>query len=311
MFSIRHCLQQTKNLALLILLALPAAGKATVVEMQTNMGNIDIQLFDTLTPKTVANFLAYVNSGAYNNSFIQRSVPGFIIQGGGYTWDSSASTYATIPTLAPVVNEYHKPNVAGTIAMAKQSGAPNSATDQWFFNLANNAANLDNQNGGFTVFGQVIDNGMQVVKAIAALKVVNACGSSSTSCAFSNLPLISINSGYSAQTLVMVNAIVVISLQALTDEKTVPLTSPITAFTPSSTGVVHGVTLTNPLPTAVTVTLTKNSSTALVATVQANSTLNIPLQSGLGITKSDTLYIKLPTGSDYANNPLYLMFDAR
>jgi peptidyl-prolyl cis-trans isomerase A (cyclophilin A) len=74
-----------------------------------------------------------------------------------------------IPTFAFVINEPELANVRGTIAMAKLSNSPNSATSQWFFNLADNTGNLDEQNGGFTVFGEVVGDGMEVVDAIAAL----------------------------------------------------------------------------------------------------------------------------------------------
>ena len=157
----------------LVLFALSAVAHATVVRMHTVLGDIDVLLFDSAAPATVSNFLTYVNSGAYANSFIHRSVPGFVIQGGGYTYNNGV---VAIPQNPPVVNEFSpsRSNLRGTIAMAKLGSDPNSATSQWFFNLANNASNLDNQNGGFTVFGQVVGNGMQVVDAIAALQRVNA-----------------------------------------------------------------------------------------------------------------------------------------
>lgn len=139
-----------------------------VVKLQTSLGTIDIELLDTEAPLTVANFLSYVNSGAYNNSIIHRSIPNFIIQGGGFT-----NVLGAIPANAPVVNEFSatRSNLRGTIAMAKVDGNPNSATNGWFINLSDNSANLDNQNGGFTVFGRVVGNGMQVADAIAALPV--------------------------------------------------------------------------------------------------------------------------------------------
>ena len=306
MFLNKCRLPRIKDLLFIFTLTAPVAANATIVEMETNMGNIFIQLFDTIAPKTVANFLTYVNSGAYNNSFFHRSVPGFIIQGGGYTLGANNQPVA-IPTNAPVVNEFVKSNLAGTIAMAKLSSSPDSATDEWFFNLANNSANLDHQNGGFTVFGQVIGNSMQVIKAIAALKVLSAC----SSCDFTSLPLISTTGGYNSKTLVMINKVSVISLQAFTDEKTVPLTSISTVFTPPSIGVVHGITLTNTQPNAVNVTLIKNSTTLLMVTVQANNTLTIPWHSGMAVTAADSFKINLPSGPDYTSNPLYLMFDAQ
>ena len=188
---------------LICLLCLPLAGQATVVRLQTSLGTIDVELYDSLAPLTVANFLRYVNSGAYNNSFIHRSVPGFIVQGGGYVWDNSNGATA-VAVSAAVANEYGaaRSNLRGTIAMAKVGGNPNSATSQWFINLADNSANLDNQNGGFTVFGQVLDDGMQVVDAIAALATVNAGGD------FTTLPVTSVpSSGLIGQAqLVMVSS---------------------------------------------------------------------------------------------------------
>ena len=191
----------------LVLLSSPMCAFATTVRMQTSLGVIDIELFDTAAPATVANFLAYVRSGAYNSSFIHRSVPGFIIQGGGYGWNISTKVVYNIPANAPVVNEFSsdRSNRRGTIAMAKLAGNPNSATNQWFFNVADNSANLDNQNGGFTVFGQVIGNGMQVVDAIAAKPIVNA-GSP-----FDSLPLLSIPSGtISTENLILISAVTVL-----------------------------------------------------------------------------------------------------
>jgi peptidyl-prolyl cis-trans isomerase A (cyclophilin A) len=155
-------------------MAILASGPAfaTNVIMQTPFGEVEIELFDEETPQTVANFLKYVNDGAYANSFIHRSDPGFVEQGGGFSFIDGAPV--AIPTDPPVINEPGISNLRGTIAMAKRSGDPNSATSQWFFNLADNSANLDNTNGGFTVFGQVTGNGMDVIDQIAALQVWNA-----------------------------------------------------------------------------------------------------------------------------------------
>ncbi len=162
--------------AMLFMLALPAAAQATTVRLMTSLGAIDIVLYDADAPRTVANFLTYVNSGAYRNSFVHRSVPGFVIQGGGFVWDDATSKVIDVPARPPVANEFSssRSNRRGTIAMAKLGGDPNSATSQWFINLADNGANLDNQNGGFTVFGEVSAGSMAVVDAIAALPRVNA-----------------------------------------------------------------------------------------------------------------------------------------
>jgi peptidyl-prolyl cis-trans isomerase A (cyclophilin A) len=148
----------------------PRIADATIVEFQTVMGNFQVNLFDNATPATVTNFLNYVNNGAYSNSVFHRSVSNFVVQGGGFTYDQGPNMEG-IPTNPAVVNEPEYSNVRGTISMAKFGGNPNSATNQWFFNLRNNSANLDAQNGGFTVFGQVVGNGMDVIDAIAALPV--------------------------------------------------------------------------------------------------------------------------------------------
>lgn len=144
----------------------------------TNMGQFCIELFETQTPLTTANFLNYINSDAYTNGIFHRSVPGFVIQGGGFKIVDGADekTLAPVNTFAPVTNEFKISNTRGTVAMAKLSGNPNSATSQWFVNLADNSPNLDNQNGGFTVFGRVIFDGMSVIDAIEKLPIANLGG---------------------------------------------------------------------------------------------------------------------------------------
>lgn len=177
----------SRLLALACLLSLSTLASATIVRLQTNLGAIDIVLYDSAAPRTVANFLAYVNSGRYVNSFIHRSVPAFVVQGGGYIWDDAQARVLDVTPDAAVVNEFSsaRSNKRRTVAMAKTGGDPNSATSQWFVNLADNSANLDNQNGGFTVFGEVTHGSMAVVDAIARLPLVNA-GSP-----FDSLPLAS------------------------------------------------------------------------------------------------------------------------
>jgi cyclophilin family peptidyl-prolyl cis-trans isomerase len=163
-----------------------AADFPTIVRMTGNMGEFDIQLLDAWTPKTTANFLGYVQRGDFGNSIIHRSVPGFIVQGGGYTLRSN--TIAPVSARPPVTNEPSFSNVRGTVAMAKLGGNPNSATSEWFINLSdNNAGNLDYQNGGFTVFGVVLGNGMVVADAVAALPRYNL--TKELGGAFGDLPL--------------------------------------------------------------------------------------------------------------------------
>lgn len=172
MTSLRK-IRKNAMFAIAILAAfLPALANATIVEIETNLGTFQVNLYDTDTPDTVANFLAYVQDGDYSDSVIHRSVAGFIVQGGGLLTDGNA-VLSEIIARAPVQNEPVFANVRGTIAMAKLASGPNTATSQWFFNLSDNTTNLDNQNGGFTVFGQVIDDGMTVVDAIAAVPTFN------------------------------------------------------------------------------------------------------------------------------------------
>lgn len=149
----------------------PAISNATIVEIDTNLGTIQVNLYDLGTPATVANFLAYVNSGDYTDSVMHRSLAGFVVQGGAVVTDQNANLLA-ITERPPVTNEPVFANVRGTIAMAKLPNFANSATSQWFFNLGNNTANLDNANGGFTVFGEVVA-GLNVVDAIAAVPTFN------------------------------------------------------------------------------------------------------------------------------------------
>ena len=199
----------TIKLVALLVLATPVAGHATTVSMSTPLGTIDILLYDSAAPGTVANFLNYVNSGKYNNSFFHRSVPGFIIQGGGYAWNDVSGNISSVSANAPITNEFSatRSNLRGTIAMAKFSGEPNSATSQWFINLANNSASLDVQSGGFTVFGEVSSNSMATVDAIARLPIANAGGT------FSELPLISApaNGVIQKANLVIVNPATVVA----------------------------------------------------------------------------------------------------
>jgi peptidyl-prolyl cis-trans isomerase A (cyclophilin A) len=167
----------------LCLLVSTASATDPVVRITTSLGVVDIQLLPASAPNTVANFLRYVDRSpnGYNGTFIHRVVPNFVVQGGGFITstfvDTGSSVTAThIPTDPPVANEFHLSNVRGTVAMAKLSTDPNSATSEWFFNLVDNSANLDHTNGGFTVFGRVIGNGMSVVDAIVALPRIRTTG---------------------------------------------------------------------------------------------------------------------------------------
>ena len=169
-------------------LSTAAHAQGTMVRLETSLGPIDIRLYDSQTPATVANFLGYLRSGAYANSFVHRSVPGFVIQTGGYNWSESLGP-TKIPAGPPVVNEFSstRSNLRGTVAMAKVGGFPNSATTEWFVNLGNNAANLDNQNGGFTVFGKLTTPSLAVADRVAGLPLLNFAVCFSNGSAFTDV----------------------------------------------------------------------------------------------------------------------------
>jgi cyclophilin family peptidyl-prolyl cis-trans isomerase len=177
----------------------------TVVTFKTNLGTITVSLTDAATPLTVANFLSYVNSGAYTDTIFHRSAvlaagtggspsaPADIIQGGGYVVQGTGFTH--IPTSAPVDDEYTKAilnDSAGTLSMAKTSDA-NSATSEWYFNVHDDVSALDtpttDSNGvstSYTAFGKVL-TGMNVIDEIAALPTYNASNANS---ALNTLPVL-------------------------------------------------------------------------------------------------------------------------
>jgi cyclophilin family peptidyl-prolyl cis-trans isomerase len=161
--------------AMLLTAFLPCCLGGTLAQFRTPLGDLDVELYDAEKPATTANFKRLVMSGAYVNTFFHRVVPGFVAQGGGFFTYNFASTnlfappwsnLGIVPNFGAVTNEFNVgpllSNTNGTIAMAKSAGNPNSATCQWFFNLATNSTDLDSQNGGFTVFGRVVrDTGPQ------------------------------------------------------------------------------------------------------------------------------------------------------
>jgi peptidyl-prolyl cis-trans isomerase A (cyclophilin A) len=142
--------------ALIFCAAFPALRAAQpadpVVELKTNLGTITIQLDATHAPLSTANFLTYVDQKFYDGTIFHRIIPGFMVQGGGFTQDMTEK-----PTGAPIHNESTNglKNLRGTISMARTSD-PDSATSQFFLNLVDNAA-LDPADGpGYAVFGKII-----------------------------------------------------------------------------------------------------------------------------------------------------------
>ena len=137
--------------------------------MSTNRGPIELALDEEKAPLSVANFLAYVDSGHFEDTIFHRVIPGFMIQGGGFTLD-----YAQKPTQDPIKNEATNglKNVKYSIAMAR-TGVVDSATAQFFINVVDNGfldhRDTSTQGFGYAVFGKVVE-GFEVVDAIAALQ---------------------------------------------------------------------------------------------------------------------------------------------
>ena len=135
-----------------------------IVDVVTNLGTFTIELDPAKAPKSVANFLSYVDAGHYTGTLFHRVISTFMVQGGGYD-----QQYERKPTQAPVENEAFNglKNTKGTVAMAR-TGDPHSASAQFFINVKNNDfLNYPGQDGwGYAVFGKVVD-GMDVVTKIA------------------------------------------------------------------------------------------------------------------------------------------------
>jgi len=157
----------------------PKAEKKTtiptsnIVKLETSMGNIVIELNEQATPVTVKNFLGYVEAGFYDGVIFHRVIPGFMIQGGGFTQQMVEKE-----TRDPIVNEamYGLSNERGTVAMARTSD-PNSATAQFFINHGDNdfLNYIDDNKAGYAAFGKVTE-GMDVVDAIASVETTTRNG---------------------------------------------------------------------------------------------------------------------------------------
>ncbi len=150
----------------LLLWSSQAIAANPIVELRTSVGAIRIELYAEKSPKSVDNFQQYVKDGAYNGTQFHRVINGFMIQGGGFDRE-----FRETKTRAPIVNEAGNglKNEVGTIAMARTSD-PNSATAQFFINVADNAGlnfrDPSPQGIGYAVFGKVTQ-GMDVVMRIA------------------------------------------------------------------------------------------------------------------------------------------------
>jgi peptidyl-prolyl cis-trans isomerase A (cyclophilin A) len=159
-------------LASSLCLSAPLWAANPLVTVETNRGDFVVELYPEKAPKTVANFMQYVDSGYYKETIFHRVINRFMIQGGGFNADMTEKT-----SLAPIVNEAANglKNEPGTLAMARTSD-PDSATSQFFINLENNVP-LNYQGNdpeliGYCVFGRVL-KGMDVVRDIGASPTMN------------------------------------------------------------------------------------------------------------------------------------------
>jgi len=183
------------------------ATNGSIVELNINTPEEESSLFlelydkpgaaEKVTKKTAKNFLKYTKKGRYDDTFFHRSVNDFVIQAGGFSTPKKnfldGGQPNSIKTFSTLKNEPGNPNVTGSLAMAKLPGDPDSATSQWFINLTDNDF-LNADNGGYTVFGTVLGNGMDLVDTMATSVVVPAANYYQNS-ALNELPLWEVNVG--------------------------------------------------------------------------------------------------------------------
>jgi len=151
----------------------PTKENAVLVRLTTTMGDIVIELDDEKAPISTENFLAYVETGSYDGTIFHRVIDGFMIQGGGFEPDMKQR-----PTRATIKNEWQngRSNEKYTIAMARLGNQPDSASSQFFINLADNGFLDQPRDGaGYAVFGQVV-SGQEVVDAIGLVGTTNRGG---------------------------------------------------------------------------------------------------------------------------------------
>lgn len=264
-----------------------------VAQVDTVLGRFNLELFSADAPRTVENFLNYISAGRYVNMLVHRSITNFVIQTGGYV---ATEPYNHVATFPAVINEYKRSNLRGTVAMAKTGGDPNSATSEWFVNLGDNSANLDNQNGGFTVFARVIGTGMTVVDAISAVPTFNAGG------AFTDIPLRNVTAGQTnvqAANLIVVRSVAITPVYPAAAGGTAVLGFSATSSNPAvATAAISGSALTvSPGANGsanITVTATDTNGNAITGTVAV--TVGGPVAAA--ITAQPTPQIRLISGTN-------------
>jgi cyclophilin family peptidyl-prolyl cis-trans isomerase len=233
------------------------------VVFQTSDGNMAVNLLDPQAPQTVANFFDYVNNARYDNTIFHRldtNPP--VLQGGGFGLQTSGGAVTGFSDVAnasdpQLANEFSIPDTLGTLAMAKLSDNPNSATSEFFFNLANNSTTLgSSNNGGFTVFGSVASDATSQA-VFNALQTPNTYNETTANSAFNVLPL----TGYNGQAANVV-------FTGDTDGTTSTI-----ANVSSVTGLSTGQSITGPgiAPGTTILTVGTNSITLSQATIAAGT----------------------------------------
>ncbi len=212
----------------IICVASPRVVQAvTYVEFDTVLGVFYVEMFDEpgQAPLTVANFLDYASTGAYDRSIIHRSersvsfdIDGdlvyrpFVIQGGEVAIDDEGDLFS-IPSKPPVMNEPGISNLRGTIALARVGGMVNSGTNNWFINLSDNTF-LDTVDEGFTVFGEVLGNGMEIVDAISEVPTL-PLNNSNGQPIFTTVPFVGdLSNGVTEEDFVVIHRIAEVELRA-------------------------------------------------------------------------------------------------
>lgn len=202
--------------------------RSTIVA-DTDTYIVDISLFDHDSPITVSNFLNNIDNNAYAETFINRSITNFVLQSGGYRYNGGSFSYdgggvfsggLQPATTTKLDNEFNISNTRGTLAMAKPSIAPGddpskSDSHEWFINLSDNTF-LDESRSGFTVFGEILADGMQSIDLIAETPTFDLIDDIDLGPAFSNIPLTNYDDSLSASDIT-IDKLVTVKLERLFD----------------------------------------------------------------------------------------------
>ncbi|MCX8495427.1 MAG: peptidylprolyl isomerase [Akkermansiaceae bacterium] len=247
--------------------------------------SLDMAIFSNRAPITRQNFLKYVSDGDFVNSFIHRSVPGFVIQGGGFRLSSSG--IEPVPTDPTIANEFGISNTLGTIAMAKLGSSPNSATSQWFVSLGGNSDILDPQNGGFTVFGRMTKATLSTAQLFGNPQFFPTWSFNSP---FDELPLFY---GYNSQTDDPLNNVILFNSVAL---------APLPAGQAGSNSTMSYSVISNSDSTIASTSMQSDGRLLVTPSVGKTGTISITVRAtdSVGNTVDDTLSVNVNLSDTYS-----------